>query len=165
MCYNSRGIYHKQSRPHVNPYVYDDIKTIRDHTHLSAHGGARFYLADTFPEKYRNRLFMCNIHEHAVLTDMMEPSGSSFVGKHGDDFMPTNDLAWVGFSVEIGPEGGVYILDWHDQDICGNAVEFPNSGRVYRIMPKETKPTARPHLRALSDARGLSVGPGDANEY
>jgi putative membrane-bound dehydrogenase-like protein len=147
------GVYHKQSRPHVNPYIYDDIKTIRDHTHLSAHGGARFYLADTFPKKYRNRLFMCNIHEHAVLTDIMVPNGSSFIGKHGDDFMPTNDLAWVGFSVEIGPEGGVYILDWHDTDVCGNAINFPNSGRVYRIMPKGAKAVARPNLGAMSDAQ------------
>jgi putative membrane-bound dehydrogenase-like protein len=145
------GVYHKQSRPHVNPFIYDDIKTIRDHTHLSAHGGARFYLADAFPQTYHNRLFMCNIHEHAVLTDVMEPQGSSFIGKHGDDFMPTNDLAWVGFSVEIGPEGGVYILDWHDQDVCGNAVKFPNSGRVYRIMPKDAKPAPRPDLGAMTD--------------
>ena len=147
------GVYHKQSRPHVNPYIYDDIKTIRDHTHLSAHGGARFYLADTFPKKYRNRLFMCNIHEHAVLTDIMVPKGSSFIGKHGDDFMPTNDMAWVGFSVEIGPEGGVYILDWHDTDVCGNAINFPNSGRIYRIMPKGAKAIARPNLRSMSDAQ------------
>ena len=146
------GVYHKQSRPNINPHVYDNIKTIRDHTHKSAHGGARFYLADAFPKEYRDRLFMCNIHEHAVLTDIMVPKGSSFVGKHGDDFMPTNDLAWVGFSVEIGPEGGVYILDWHDQDICGNSVRFPDSGRVYRIMPKGAKPIARPNLRALSDS-------------
>ena len=145
------GVYHKQSNPHVNPYIYDDIKTIRDHAHLSAHGGARFYLADTFPEKYHDRLFMCNIHEHAVLTDVMVPKGSSFVGKHGDDFMPTNDLAWVGFSVEIGPEGGVYILDWHDTDVCGNAVNFPQSGRVYRILPESAKPIARPNLRSLPD--------------
>jgi putative membrane-bound dehydrogenase-like protein len=157
------GTYHKQSRLHVNPYVYDDIKTIRDHTHLSAHGGARFYLADAFPKKYHDRLFMCNIHEHAVLTDVMEPSGSSFIGKHGDDFMPTNDLAWVGFSVEIGPEGGVYLLDWHDQDICGNAVKFPNSGRVYRIMPKGAKVEARPNLGAMSDAElvQLQMHPND----
>jgi len=146
------GVYHKQSKAHVNPYIYDDIKTIRDHTHLSAHGGARFYLADTFPKQYRDRLFMCNIHEHAVLTDIMEPSGSSFIGKHGDDFMPTNDLAWVGFSVETSPEGGVYLLDWHDQDVCGNAVKFPNSGRVYRIMPKGAKAEARPNLGTMSDA-------------
>ena len=145
------GVYTKQSRPHINPHIYDDIKTIRDHTHLSAHGGARFYLADTFPKEYHDRLFMCNIHEHAVLTDIMVPNGSGFIGKHGDDFMPTNDLAWVGFSVEIGPEGGVYILDWHDTDICGNAINFPQSGRVYRIMPKNTDPIVRPNLRSLSD--------------
>ena len=107
------------------------------------------------PKKYRNRLFMCNIHEHAVLTDILEPSGSSFIGKHGDDFMPTNDLAWVGFSVEIGPEGGVYILDWHDTDVCGNAVNFPNSGRVYRIMPKGAKGDCA--AQSESDV-GCSVG-------
>ena len=146
------GTYHKQARPHVNPYIYDDIKTIRDHTHLSAHGGARFYLADTFPAEYRDRLFMCNIHEHAVLTDVLEPKGSSFIGHHGDDFLPTNDLAWVGFSVEVGPEGGVYILDWHDQNICGNEVKFPNSGRVYRIMPTGVKDKVTPDLSAMSDA-------------
>ncbi len=157
------GVYHKQSRPHVNPYIFDDIKTIRDHTHLSAHGGARFYLADAFPPKYRNRLFMCNIHEHSVLTDIMVRSGSSFVGKHGDDFMPTNDLAWVGFSVQIGPEGGVYILDWHDTDVCGNAINFPNSGRVYRILPKHAKRVPPPNLRAMSDGQlvDLQLHPND----
>jgi len=145
------GVYHKQSKKHVNPYIYDDIKTIRDHAHRSAHGGARFYLADTFPAKYRDQLFMCNIHQHAVLTDTLSRNGSGFIGSHGEDFMPTNDLAWVGFSVEIGPEGGVYILDWHDTDICGNAVNFPDSGRIYRIMPEGVAPIARPNLRTLSD--------------
>ena len=145
------GVYHKQSKPHVNPYIYDDIKTIRDHTHLSAHGGARFYLADVFPKAYQNQLFMCNIHEHAVLTDYMVPNGSSYIGKHGSDFMPTNDLAWVGFSVEIGPDGGVYILDWHDTDVCGNAINFPNSGRIYRIMPEGAKKIERPNIPGLTD--------------
>lgn len=151
------GVYTKQSRPHINPHIYDDIKTIRDHTHLSAHGGARFYLADAFPEEYHDRLFMCNIHEHCVLTDVMVPNGSSFIGKHGDDFLPTNDLAWVGFSVEIGPEGGVYILDWHDTDICGNAINFPQSGRVYRIMPEGAAPIDRPNLRSLSDSELIAM--------
>ncbi len=161
------GVYQKQSLPHVNPHVYDDIKTIRDHTHLSAHGGARFYLADSFPEPYnkRNYLFMCNIHEHALLTDYMESKGSSFVGKHGDDFMPTNDLAWVGFSIEIGPEGGVYILDWHDTDICGNSVNFPNSGRVYRIMPKDAKPMTPPNLPAMSDMELVGLQTHDNDYY
>ena len=65
--------------------------------------------------------------------------------------MPTNDLAWVGFSVETGPDGGVYILDWHDQNICGNVVKFANSARVYRIMPKGVKPIKSFDLNKLSD--------------
>ena len=145
------GVYDKQAKKNINPYVYDNIKTIRDHKHKSAHGGARFYLADAFPKKYRNSLFMCNIHEHSVLTDIMKPKGSGYVGTHGEDFMPTNDKAWVGFSVETGPEGAVYILDWHDQDICGASVRFPNSGRVYRIFPKDKKGVSNIDLRKLSD--------------
>jgi putative membrane-bound dehydrogenase-like protein len=146
------GVYEKQSKGNVNPYVYDNIKTIRDHNHKSAHGGARFYLADAFPETYQNRLFMNNIHQHEVLTDIMVPNGSGYIGKHGDEFLPANDLAWVGFSLEIGPEGGVYILDWHDQDICGNAIKFPDSGRVYRVTPKDLKPVICPNLAAMTDA-------------
>ncbi|MFV1994523.1 MAG: PVC-type heme-binding CxxCH protein, partial [Verrucomicrobiales bacterium] len=151
------GVYHKQSKPHLNAYVYDDIKTIRDHEHRSAHGGARFYLADAFPAKYRNRLFMCNIHQHQVLTDVLKRSGSSYIGSHGDDFLSTNDLAWVGFSVQIGPEGAVYILDWHDTDICGNAINFPDSGRIYRILPADAKAVAAPNLGALSDTELVAM--------
>ena len=108
-------------------------------------------MADTFPSEHRDHLFMCNIHEHAVLTDYMEPNGSTYIGRHGSDFLPTNDLAWVGFSLEIGPDGGVYILDWHDTDICGNAINFPKSGRIYRIMPKNAKRIARPNIPSLTD--------------
>jgi putative membrane-bound dehydrogenase-like protein len=151
------GVYHKQSKPHLNPYIYDYIPTIRDHKHLSAHGGARFYLADAFPAEYRDQLFMCNIHQHQLLTDVMTPKGSSYVGSHGEDFISMNDLAWVGFSLETGPEGGVYILDWHDTDVCGNAINFPNSGRIYRVMPKGAEPIKRPNIRSLSDAQLVTL--------
>ncbi|MDA9922030.1 hypothetical protein N9E25_01755 [Verrucomicrobiales bacterium] len=158
------GYYHKQSKAHLNPYVYDYITTIRDHTHLSAHGGARFYLADTFPSDFRDQLFMCNIHQHQVLTDVMKRNGSSYIGSHGEDFVTTNDLAWVGFSVEVGPDGGVYILDWHDTDICGNKINFPDSGRIYRLMPKGAKPIERPNIGSLSDAELVAMQ-GHVNDW
>lgn len=129
------GIYHRQGGQHFNPYVYSDIKTIADHSHRSAHGGARFYLSDAFPKEQRGRLFMANIHEHAVLSDVLTPAGSGFTGHHGDDFMLANNAQWVGFSMEIGPEGGLYVLDWHDADICGSDVLNEETGRIFRIMP------------------------------
>ncbi len=130
------GIYHRQGGQHFNPYVYNDIKTIADHSHRSAHGGARIYQSDAFPEEERGRIFMANIHEHGVLSDLLVPKGSGFVGQHGDDFMMANNAQWVGFSMELGPEGNLYVLDWHDADICGADVLNKETGRIFRIAPK-----------------------------
>lgn len=129
------GIYHRQGGQHFNPYVYSDIKTIADHSHRSAHGGARVYLSDAFPKEQQGRIFMANIHEHGVLSDVLTPEGSGFLGHHGEDFMLANNAQWVGFSMEIGPEGGLYALDWHDADICGSDVLNGETGRIFRIMP------------------------------
>ena len=133
------GIYHRQGGSHFNRHVYNDIRTIADHGHQSAHGGARVYQSDAFPDKYKGRIFMANIHEHAVLTDILEPKGSGYVGHHGDDFMLANNAQWIGFSMEVGPDGSVYVLDWHDADICGKEVLNKETGRIFRIAAKETK--------------------------
>jgi putative membrane-bound dehydrogenase-like protein len=145
------GRFQRQSGPHFDEHVYDDIKTVADHKHLSAHGGARFYLADSFPEPYRKRLFMCNIHQHAMLTDVLERKGSGFVGRHGDDFLNANDPQWLGFNLEIGPEGAVYVIDWHDADICGKVVHHRETGRIYRIAYEGTKPALGLDLEKLDD--------------
>lgn len=129
------GIYHRQGGQHFNPYVYSDITTIVDHSHRSAHGGARVYQSDAFPEIHQGRLFMANIHEHAVLSDVLEPRGSGFVAHHGDDFLMANNAQWVGFSMEVGPSGDLYVLDWHDADICGKEVMNKETGRIFRISP------------------------------
>ncbi len=105
------GLYHRQGGRHFNPYAYSDIQTIVDHRHRSAHGGARVYLSDAFPEEQRGRIFMANIHEHAVLSDVLEPTGSGFVARHGEDFLQANNAQWIGFSLEIGPEGAIYVLN------------------------------------------------------
>ena len=133
------GVYHRQGGQHFNPYVYNDIKTIADHRHRSAHGGARVYQSDGFPEKYRNRIFMANIHEHAVLTDILEPSGSGYIGRHGDEFALANNAQWIGFSVEVGPRGDLFVLDWHDADICGSDVLNKDTGRIFRFAPTESR--------------------------
>ncbi|MEI6238980.1 MAG: PVC-type heme-binding CxxCH protein [Planctomycetia bacterium] len=149
------GIYHRQGGSHLNPHVYADIRTIADHAHASAHGGARIYQSDAFPDPYRGRIFMANIHQHAILTDVLERKGSGYVGRHGDDFLLANNAHWVGFSIDVGPDGSVYALDWHDADICGATVMHPDTGRVYRIAATRPAAAAFPHrhtdLETLDD--------------
>ncbi|MEM7231128.1 MAG: PVC-type heme-binding CxxCH protein, partial [Planctomycetota bacterium] len=151
------GRYHRQAGRHFNPHVFDDIKTIANHRHKSAHGGARFYLADAFPEKYRKRLFMCNIHDHDVQTDILERRGSGFMGRHGDQFLASNDPQWLGFNMEIGPEGAVYVIDWHDQDICGRKVHHEETGRIWRISYQGTKAVVGFDLTKKTDAELVAL--------
>ena len=132
------GIYHRQGGQHFNPYVYSDIQTIADHRHRSAHGGARVYQSDAFPSSQQGRIFMANIHEHALLSDVLERKGSGFAAHHGDDFMLANNAQWIGFSVEVGPDGAVYVLDWHDNDICGTDVLQKETGRIFRVAPAKS---------------------------
>jgi putative membrane-bound dehydrogenase-like protein len=148
------GIYHRQGGQHFNPYVYGDIQTIADHRHRSAHGGARVYQSDAFPPSQQGRLFMANIHEHAVLSDVLERRGSGFVARHGDDFMLANNAQWIGFSVEVGPDGAVYVLDWHDSDICGNDVLQKETGRIFRIAPRQS--LAEPWSGRYSDLNAMT---------
>ena len=161
------GIYHRQGGQHFNPHVYSDIQTIVDHRHRSAHGGARVYQSDAFPPEHHGRLFMANIHEHAVLSDVLETKGSGFVASHGDDFLLANNAQWIGFSIEIGPEGALYVLDWHDADICGKDVHDKDTGRIFRITPEtslaEEWPRRYDDLRERTDVElaELQASPSD----
>lgn len=49
--------------------------------------------------------------------------GTGFVGRQGGDALRANDKFFIGFNLEIGPAGGVSVIDWYDRDICGNAVD------------------------------------------
>lgn len=151
------GLYHRQGGQHYNPYAYDDIKTIADHRHRSAHGGLRVYQSDAFPPAQQGRLFMANIHEHAVLSDVVERKGSGFTAHHGDEFAMANNAQWVGFSMEVGPDGALYVLDWHDGDICGADVLNEETGRIFRISAEkslaENFPDRYSDLTKLTDAR------------
>ncbi|MEO6035899.1 MAG: PVC-type heme-binding CxxCH protein, partial [Verrucomicrobiota bacterium] len=79
----------------VHPYIYDDIKTIADHVHYAgdngphagngrsdaaggghAHAGLLVYQGDNWPEEYRGKIFIGNIHGQRINMDIPERKGS-----------------------------------------------------------------------------------------
>lgn len=145
----------------VNPRTYQLIPSIADHIHWGgghwtesrsgeahdapggghAHSGAMVYLGDNWPEKYRGRLFTCNIHGNRVNQDRLERHGSSYVAKHEPDFLMANDPWFRGLAVKYGPDGGVYVADWSDTGECHNyEVADRSNGRIFKVVYGEVKP-------------------------
>jgi hypothetical protein len=144
-----------------NRNSYVSIATIADHLHYGgndwtasrggegvhgaaggghSHAGCMLYYGESFPPEYRGGVFMCNTHGHRLNRDVLEREGSGFVARHNADFMLANDKWFKGVSVQYGPAGDVYLIDWsdvgecHDYDVTDRA-----HGRIYRIAYRDTK--------------------------
>ena len=53
-----------------------------------AHCGMMIYLGDNWPQKYRGKLFTCNLHGLRINSDRLERNGATYIGKHEPDFLP-----------------------------------------------------------------------------
>ncbi len=145
----------------LNPHTYQFMKTCADHIHWGggnwttsrggkgvhseaggghAHVGCMVYLGDNWPDKYRNGVFMLNLHGSRINHDRLQRQGSGYVAKHEPDFMLANDPWFRGIALKYGPDGGVYVSDWTDTGECHNydRVDLTN-GRIYKITYGKTK--------------------------
>jgi putative heme-binding domain-containing protein len=156
------GRFLRQAGEHFQPHTYADISTIARHRHWTgnqwneadrarsdaqggghAHAGAMIYLGGAWPEKYRNQLFMNNIHGARLNLDLLAESGSGYVGTGAPDFCKTNDLWSQILYLRYGPDGQVYMIDWYDRNQChhGDVNGHDRSnGRIFKISYEQPKP-------------------------
>ena len=147
--------YQRQAGQHFNPYTFDDIKQVGDHVHYAgeagphagnnrsdsaggghAHAGLMVYQGDNWPEQYRGKIFIGNIHGQRVNMDVPEARGSGYVGKHGPDFLNFNDKWSQVVNFRSGPDGGVYFIDWYDNQQCHSndpKAHDRSNGRIYKV--------------------------------
>ncbi|WP_159466700.1 PVC-type heme-binding CxxCH protein [Dyadobacter sp. 3J3] len=154
--------YQRQAGKHFNPYTYDDIKTIADHVHWvgergphagnfrsgsagggHAHAGAMIYLGgDSWPQEYRNEIFMNNINGAKLNIDHLERKGSGYQATHRNDFLSMNDSwsQWLNFKYD--PSGSVFAIDWYDKNQCHSPnpdVHNKTMGRIFKITHENDK--------------------------
>jgi putative membrane-bound dehydrogenase-like protein len=156
--------YERQAGQHFNPYTFDDIKTIAKHRHFvgnqwnnndrrrsdevgggHAHAGAMVYLGGSWPEKYRNQIFMNNIHGNRLNMDKLAPQGSGYVGDWAPDFLLTRDQWSQIINLRYGPDGQVWMIDWYDAEQCHRPEEGAHdrtNGRIYRVTYEGAKAVA-----------------------
>jgi putative membrane-bound dehydrogenase-like protein len=155
----------------LNPYCYGLMASCADHIHWGggdwttsrggqgahdvaggghAHAGAMIYLGDNWPDEYRHHIFMCNLHGNRVNQDVLARRGSGYVAHHGRDFLLANDSWFRGLTLLYGPDGGVFLSDWHDTGECHDYDRLEPCGRIFKVT--FGKPAAvHPNLAAMSD--------------
>lgn len=171
------GRYFRQAGTHFNPYTYDDIKTIALHRHWAggshkavsmsesdsnggghAHAGAMFYLGGSWPDEYRDKLFMNNIHGARLNVDQLRPKGSGYEGDRAPDFCLTHDHWSQIINLQYGPDGQLYMIDWYDRTQCHQQKEVTDrsNGRIFSIRYQNAKPVAV-NLASQSDAELVAL--------
>jgi hypothetical protein len=75
-----------------------------------------------------------NLHGRRANHDFLEQSGSSYVAKHGKDFLFAGDPWFRSTAIKYGPDGGVYMTDWSDTGECHNyKVVDRRNGRLFKV--------------------------------
>jgi putative membrane-bound dehydrogenase-like protein len=157
------GRYVRQAGSHYNKHAFLEIETIADHLHYlgstpwvgnnvsssagggHAHAGAMIYLGNSFPDEYRGRIFMNNIHGNRINSDSFVPDGSGFIGHHEEDLLNANDTWFRGINMKYGPDGSVFFIDWSDERACHSAtpeIWERSNGRLFRLRYGDLAPKA-----------------------
>lgn len=137
------GYYHRQGGPYP-PFTWK-IESIVKHKHQkAAYCGIHFFDSDAYPEQYRRKLYMGNIHGGCLNVDRIEAEGATYQGVGEPDFLTANDAWFMPVVQKTGPDGSLYVLDWYDRYHCyQDANRDPAGidrlkGRLYRVRYEET---------------------------
>jgi len=155
------GRYQRQAGNHFNPYTYDDIKTHADHRHWvgergphagnfrsasagggHAHAGAMIYLGNSWPQEYRNDIFMNNINGARLNQDHPVREGSGYTVTHKPDFLAMNDSWSQWLNMKYDASGSVWAIDWYDKNQCHSPnpdVHNKTMGRIFKITHDNDK--------------------------
>ncbi len=149
------GHYKRMHGQDFNAHAYQLIAGCADHIHWGggkwtesrggggihdkpggghAHSGAMIYQGDNWPEVYRGNLFTLNLHGRRANQEHLHRKGAGYVAHHGEDFLFSQDPWFRGVEMKYGPDGGVYLSDWHDTGECHHYKDPQKAtGRIYKI--------------------------------
>lgn len=152
------GYYLRQGGPYP-PFTWHIESIVEHHHQKAAYCGIHYFDSDAYPEQYREKLYMGNIHGACINCDYLERAGSTYFAKPDPDFLSANDAWFMPVVQKTGPDGCLYILDWYDRYHCyQDANRDPagidrGKGRLYRVRYQDTPRAPAFDLAKESDAQ------------
>ncbi|MGE3317240.1 MAG: PVC-type heme-binding CxxCH protein, partial [Planctomycetaceae bacterium] len=139
-----------------NPYAFGWFDHVPHQNFQGGHVtvGGSVYQENALPAEYRDRYIAADLLGHAVNWHQIVPHGSTFQTKHGGELLQANDTWFAPSDLTIGPDGCIYIADWHDKRTAHpdpDANWDKSNGRIFRLKPKGYQPPAPIDVNKLSN--------------
>lgn len=148
MCHGVPGGYYvksfgKHGALH-NPHAYGYFEHVPHQNFRGGHVtvGGIVYQGDAFPESFRGKYIAGDLLGHGVYWHDIQPRGSTVQTAHGGELLVANDPWFAPTDITMGPDGAIYVADWHDARTAHpdpDADWDRSNGRIYRIAPKKTE--------------------------
>jgi putative membrane-bound dehydrogenase-like protein len=156
------GYYQRQGGPYP-PHTWPMGSIVKHKHQKAAYCGITWFDSDAYPEAYRRKLYMGNIHGGCLNVDKLARDGSTYTATPEPDFLTANDAWFMPVAQKTGPDGCLYVLDWYDRYHCyQDANRDPAGierlkGRLYRIRYVEPRdPTIGEEVRKQLESAKVS---------
>ena len=119
--------------------------------------GGIIYQGDTLPSKYRGSYIAANLLSHAVYWHRLARERSTFSARQEDPLLDSRDTWFAPSDVMVGPDGALYIADWHDKRTAHpdpDAEWDRTNGRIYRLQADHATPT---HVPEFSERTSIEL--------
>jgi putative membrane-bound dehydrogenase-like protein len=166
MVHGVQGAYYwKQFDKHgglSNPHAYGYLDHVPHRRFRGGHVtvGGIVYQGAAFPERFRGKFIAADLLGHALYWHDLESHGSSFWSSHGGELLLANDTWFAPSDVTVGPDGSVYVCDWHDKRTAHpdpDAEWDRGKGRIYKIESRGARPYSGQDISKLSSDRLVAL--------
>ena len=148
--------YRRQGGPYP-PHTFFAESIVKHKHQMAAYCGIEFFDSEAYPAKFRDRLYMGNIHGGCINSDSIERNGATYRASGEPDFLTANDVWFMPVAQKVGPDGCLYVLDWYDRYHCyQDANADPKGvdrghGRLYRVVHQQRPKQKYADIAKLTD--------------